>query len=1086
MLVTPLSRGDLHANATVSLFAASAPTPLPPFSFVLLATAPILFQAWDSGPHREPNHATYCPSYALTHTGAHLKAQPVTHGMDTRMRIFVQGAQRRSKCRFLVSCSPTLLPFNSFLEIPTHIQPQPTSGPTTSPTARGPSPQPTDAPTPVPVRSFTNRPTPSPTRPPLPPQLPVQLSTDTNRATVYPGLTFQYTVTLKNTAPKQYVCDPLCRYIYGDFGLTVFLPPSLRLVHATAMHTKGFFPTVSGGNISWPNAPIGNGKSLQYKMTLEVVQEATDGTATIAAASNQNVLNTAGAVIDSCCVTVAPPATVAVVTTTRRSPGSNAPNGYNQPSSNMAGKAGTSVVQPVYTNAGGEHCSQCLDCLNRYVSSAVTVQQLRAQGGLCSLACKSCPSFVETNAGERLVLQAPNVVLNGNTTVNGQMAISGPVFTVITSGPQLYEGSELTFASKEDTFMLAGTTWTAVAEDTVGLRSGNVLVLQADQLASLKSQTYVVDVLGRSLMVSANHTAKTSGPMLYTVGSNLEWLVADGTTLQTGTYTMSATGSLATAGAASAARSLAGTGPPTTMQVTSDGFTVSTQGDVGMQCTNFATTAARNVSIQAQTLKTVTSGGTSVTAGGAWQVVAGQVAIETPGVVLAEAYSVVAVAEGPVVCESSTSSITLNAYDGVTATTPGTFQVEAGYDVVLAAGNVLNMTSSMDALLHADRDLTCSADSYLALSSGDYTMFEAGTALTMEGKESASLTTPRLSLDAGTWTSTVAGKASLSAAEFDTLVTGLTNLTSQKMFLKATDATSSIPWQDLPQDIEAAAIWLANLLTTQSLSDIISNLADLTTTMGAEAFTMSLAAAAKLDLTSRASTTVSSDLLTSISGRRSVSLIAGAFGDVPVLGGSISLGVGPEFFVPGYSTFVAQPQLEIKKATFQIRSELMTIGGQYGLGGVLTIESFTNVMGDLSVEGATEFTGEVNVLGTATFEGEANFVEAVTIEAVFNVVGPTVGMEAESFIALTAPDVNIVADLTVEGFLSLTGEAIMADIKAGDITGGALQVLDITCGDITGGALQVCSCLFRLHFAERKRGRGRFGCALIPDARLGY
>lgn len=997
---------------------------------------------------------------------------------------------------------------------PTHRQPRTTQAPTESPTGRptAPTGHPTPAPTPIPLGDFTGRPTPSPTLPAPPPFLPVELTAGANRATVYPGLTFQYTVTLRNLAPQKYVCDPLCHYVYGDFGLDVFLPPNLRLVQASSFSSSpkssDFFPALSGDNVSWPNAPVGSTKALQYKMTLEVGQAATGGPLVITAASHQNILDLAGQVVGTCCITQANPTTVMVVTTTRRPAGSSASYVNKQLGSNMAGKDGTSVVEPVFGNAGGEYCDKCRTCLAAYRSAVGGGRRrhLTSYGrtGPCSDDCLKCPSFVEVNAGDRLTVQSPTVVIDGNTMVNGQMTINAPIFSVTTSGPQAYSGSELSFSSTNDTIMTAGTSWAAIAFGNAGLRAGGNLALNAGGLASLKSQSLVLDTLGRSLMSAGNHTHRTSGRMLYKVGTTLEWEVTATTTLLTGTYAMTAVG----VGAA---------GPPTTMQVAPEGVSVSTQGDVNLQCTDFATVATGNATVQAAMLATTTTGPTSVTAGGSLAVTTGGeatlrassgVAIETPGVVQTAAYAITGVAYGPFLCESTTSEIYLKAFDGVTAKTPASVVVEAGRNVQLKADDTLDVAAAV-AVARVTGPIETFSDKFLATAASGIDLEAGGflraatTAGPMTLKAATSLSMDGASLYATSLNNTVI-KADQnlecdatnlltlrSGAELVMTSTGNTTLVARTVALTATEAdqTGGIDWANLPTDIGSLGQLIYNLVTSGQYDQVIAIITEALSTFTVNAFSIGLTALAKLDISAKGPVGIAGDLGISLTSKRSVAITASAFDQVPVvgslLGGDISFNVGWRNFVPLAG---AVPQLKIEKDKVAFKVTETVIGGPTLVDGQLRIYSDTNMVGTLKTEGAVTMNGEVNVAGEATFEGAAVFNGETTVDGEFLCNG-----EATFDVAVTMNGATTVeGELTVVGVANLEGEVNFGnlvgggieagDIAVGDIECGAIEAGDITAGDVSCGALQAgdiavgyieAAGCFECTFIRRRRRRRR-------------
>lgn len=936
---------------------------------------------------------------------------------------------------------------------PYKTQARPTRMPSVATTARptAPTAQPSPAPTFFPLNRFSLPPTPTPPQPPLPPPLPVELRTSTDRLTVYPGLTFRYIVQLRNVAPRDYVCDPVCRYLYGNFGLDVFLPPSLRLVQAASWfygNGADFFPTVSGeGNVSWPNAHIGNGQSMKYRMTLEVVQAAMEGAATIAVAAHQNVLNSAGATVRTCCFTVGPPLTVTVLTTMRRSPGSNARDIYKQRSSSMAGGAGTSVVAPVYANLGGKECDRCSACLSAHASSMAEERRLGARrGSLCGLACNSCPAYVEANAGARLTLQSPDIVLNGNVTINGEMAIDVSSFVVHTDGPQTYDGRTLTFASNQGTVMIADSTWAALAGNTTFLGSKGGLELSAGALASLQSQTYTVAVQGQSVMESGSHTGITSGSMRYEAGTNLDWAVGDAATLQTGTFAVSAAGT-----ALGRVRTLqgAGAGPPTDMQVSSKGFSVSTQGVVDMRCAKFSMSATGSAAIDSDTLALLSStGDTTITSVGRAHVRAHNVVIESPsGVVFTEAYNVTTVAEGPFALKSLAAQLQLEAAEGVAVATPASVEI--------LAGEALNLTSSGQAVVSAGNAV---------LSAGETARLRAGESLELTSREEASIDARRVWAHANESFVTSTGVWSLEASRLESTTSDLTSLTAQRMTLTSTDNTSSIPWSQMPNDIEGEIEFLTDLLLNNSFAELEKSLSDLEPTFKAAALGISLAGGATLGLSARASASLSSDLSTSITGNKGVSIKAGAY-PVPALAGSITLAVGPQYFIP-FKT--VKPQLQVNPASMALASEIITITGAAGLAGTLKIESFTNLVGDLGVDGAAEFNGistfkdDINVDGVATFKGETNVNGALTIEGDLTASGPVnidseeeVTVTSTGTIAFTTPDFDVNGDLLLEGELTVTGFSVFSDISTGDIKGLDIDVGDVSCGDLQGGALQV-------------------------------
>ena len=940
--------------------------------------------------------------------------------------------------------------------MPVQTQARPTRMPSVGPTARptAPTAQPSPAPTFFPLNRFSLPPTPTPPQPPLPPPLPVELRASTDRLTVYPGLTFRYTVQLQNVAPRDYICDPVCRYLYGNFGLDVFLPPSLRLMQAASLvYGKGadFFPTVSGeGNVSWPNAHIGNGQSMKYRMTLEVVQAAIEGAATITVAAHQNVLNSAGAIVGTCCFTVGPPLTVTVLTTMRRSPGSNARDIYKQRSSSMAGGAGTSVVVPVYANLGGKECDRCSVCLSAHASSMAEERRLGARrGSLCGLACKSCPAYVEANAGDRLTLQSPDIILNGNVTINGEMAIDVSSFVVDTGGPQTYDGRTLTFASSQGTVMIADSTWAALAGNTTFLGSKGGLELSAGALASLQSQTYTVAVQGQSAMESGNHTGITSGSMRYEAGTNLDWAVGDAATLQTGTFAVSATGTAAVSGRVRTLQG-AGMGPPTDMQVSSEGFSVSTQGIVNMHCANFSMSATGSAAIVSDTLALLSStGDTTITSVGRAHVRAHNVVIESPsGVVFTEAYNVTTVAGGPFALKSLAAQLQLEAAEGVAVATPASVEI--------LAGNALNLTSSGQVVLSAGNAV---------LSVGETARVGAGESLELTSKKEASIDTRRFWAHTNESFVTSTGVWSLEASQLESTTSDLTSLTAQRMTLTSTDNTSSIPWSQMPNNIEGEIEFLTDLLLNKSFAELEKSLLDLEPTFKASALGISLAGGATLGLSARASASLSSDLSTSITGNKGVSIKAGAYPSISALAGSITLAVGPQYFIP-FKT--VKPQLQINPASMDLASEIITITGAAGMAGTLKIESFANLLGDLGVDGAAEFNGistfkdDINVDAVATFKGETNVNGALTIEGDLTASGPVnidseeeVTVTSTGTIAFTTPDFDVNGDLLLEGELTVTGLSVFSDISTGDIKGLDIDVGDVSCGDLQGGALQV-------------------------------
>ena len=961
-----------------------------------------------------------------------------------------------------------------------------------------------------------------------PPFLPVELTAGANRATVYPGLTFQYTVTLRNLAPQKYVCDPLCHYVYGDFGLDVVLPPSLRLVQASSFSSSpknsDFFPALSGGNVSWPNAPVGSTKSLQYKMTLEVAQAATDGAAVITAASHQNILDLAGQVVGACCVTQANPTTVTVVTTTRRPAGSNARYVNKQLGSNMAGKDGTSVVEPVFGNAGAEYCDKCRACLAAYRSpvgggagGGRRRRHLTSYGptGPCSDVCQKCPSFVEVNAGDRITLQSPTVVIDGNTTVNGQMTINAPIFTVTTSGPQTYTASELSFSSAEDTIMTAGSSWLAIAFGNAGLRAGGNLALNAGGLASLKSQNLVLDTLGRSLMSAVNHTHKTAGRMLYKVGTTLEWEVVDTTTLLTGTYTVTAVGpgvpgrrrhleggadnageaeeGLSTDGADGdqrAQRALQA-GPPTTMQVAPAGFSVSTQGDVNLQCADFATVATGNATVQAAVLATTTTGPTSVVAGGSLAVTTGGeatltagsgVAIETPGVVQTAAYAITSVAYGPFLCESTTSEIFLKAYEGVTVKTPASVVVEASRNVQLKADDTLDVAAAL-AVAHVAGPIETFSDKFLATTTSNIDL-EAGSALRAASAGPMTLTAAAsLSMDAPSLYATslnntlIKANQNLECDATDILTlrsgvqlalssTGNTTLEARTVTLTATEAdqTGGIDWANLPTDIGSLGQLIYNLVSSGQYDQLIKDITEALSTFSVNAFSIGLKALAKLDISAKGPVGISSDFSIGLTSKRSVSITASAFDQAPVvgslLGGDISFNVGWRNFIPVAGGLLTNPQLKIEREKVAFRVSETEIGGPTQIDGKLRIYSDTNMIGTMKTEGAVTMSGEVNVAGEATFEGAAVFNGETTVDGEFLCNGEAtfdISVMVNGAATLKG-EMSVAGVATFEGevnYGNLIGGAIEAgDIAVGDIECGAIESGDITAGDVSCGALQ--------------------------------